>query len=79
MEQQEMMLSMIDTTLRKNGFKRDKNNIYELGECSIQVDLEEQFYRITSSKGVMHSEDLNLYFILGFLSAEKLIRRDFEI
>ncbi len=79
-------LALIEPALLENGFKELDNNplTYKNENCRIEVDLENEVFNVSyrdknNSNYMLTSDNLNLYFLFGFLSANELVDRNFKL
>jgi hypothetical protein len=79
-------MSLIQPVLEDNGFKELGNNppTFKNENCRIEVDLENEVFHISYSdknkvRYMLTSDNLNLYFLFGFLSANDLVSRNFRL
>jgi len=79
-------LALIEPVLLENGFKELSNNppTYKNENCRIEVDLENEVFNVSyrdknNVNYMLTSDNLNLYFLFGFLSANDLVGRNFKL
>lgn len=77
-----MEMSFIEPIMLKNGFIR-VDNLFRNDKCEVVVDFKEPCYHIyhksKTGRVVLSSDNLNIYFLFGYLSAHELIDRNFKI
>jgi len=86
MFEQDNTLSLIAPILLDNKFVEVGGNIdtFENGKCTIEIDLKEVVYNLyyrdkNNTRFMVTSDNLNLYWLFGFLSANDLIDRNFKL
>ena len=77
-------MGLIEPVLLNNGFIETNNLNFTNGNCEIEVDLENEIYNlyykdINKVKFMVTSDNLNLYWLFGFLSAHDLVSRNFKL
>lgn len=77
-------LDLIRPVLLDNYFTEENDLIFVNGSCKVEIDLENGVYNIYwrgkySEQCITTSDNLNFYFLFGFLSAYELVSRDFKL
>lgn len=77
-------MDLIRPALLKNDFWEILEFTFVNDNCKVEVDLEEEVYNIyykdkQKVSYIITSDNLNLYFLFGFLSAHDLIDRNFKL
>ena len=67
----------IETFLLKNGFARieDEFNGYTNYECKVYVDHD--YFTIDFIEGIVYSDNLNIYWLIGFLTYNGLMDKNY--
>lgn len=77
-------MNLIRPVLIGNYFAEINENVFTNDKCRVEVDLENEFYSISFRdrgfcKCMVSSDNLNLYWLFGFMAANDLVSRDFKI
>lgn len=78
-------LLIIYSALVNNGLLQIQESLrFSNSKCEIEVDLDKEVFEIcykdkSGDRCICTSNDLDLYFLFGFLSAHELIDRNFKL
>lgn len=83
MFEEDNRMELIRPILIDNGFSLVENKFFN-DKCTVEVDLENEVFNVFYVDKhrvdyMLTSENLNLYFLFGFLSANELIDRNFKL
>lgn len=77
-----MEMSFIEPVMVNNGFTRE-GNLFRNDKCEVVVDFKDYcyhiYYKSKTGRVMLSSDNLNIYFLFGYLSAHELIDRNFKI
>ena len=70
--------------LESNGFVEEVPYVFIGDKCKLEIDIVDDVYHIrwrdkNNSQNLLTSENLNIYFLIGFLTYNGLIDRNFKI
>ena len=68
----------VENFLLKNGFEKIHRKIpsYKNNKCTIMIVMD-KFYSIRYIKGKVYSDDLNIYWLIGFLTYNGLMDKNY--
>jgi len=75
---------LLNNNFKEVGSEKKDFRVFENEKCTVEVDLKNEIYNIlyrdkTFGRVITSSDNLNIYFLFGYLSANDLVDRDFKI
>ena len=71
-------MKYISPILKKNGFKKIAKRTYSNKKCTVVINKKESYYAVTDEEGTVFSPTLEIYWLIGYLTWNDLIDKDYE-
>ena len=72
-----MTPNFVEKFLELNGFKEEQKDSYKKNNCI--VIFWDDYYSVDDGAGVVYSPDLNIYWLIGYLTYHNYIDKDYKI
>ena len=81
MKEEESVHNLVGKFLLKNGFTKSSENTYTNDKCDVGLHFDDEIYEIYIIKddASMFSTDLNIYWLIGCLTYNELMNKDYII